>query len=137
MSKKLKALLTASGLIIFLSWAFRLYVLSTRWGTDRFSVLDTFIVLVFFSMGLFLLWMVKQGDKLTRQHYTILMASSVFTLLWWGNRWQRVFFHPENDPNPRAHLHLASLYLVMGALLLAAALKGRKKARAAKQKTHT
>lgn len=127
MSKKVRALLITSGLIIFLSWAFRLYVLFTRWGTDRFSVFNTFIVLIFFSMGLFVLWMAKQKEKVIRRDYTVLIATSIFTIFWWGNRWQKVWFHPENDPNPRAHLHLASLYLVMGALLLLTGWLGRKK----------
>ncbi|NOY83923.1 hypothetical protein MNBD_NITROSPIRAE01-1299 [hydrothermal vent metagenome] len=127
MTKKVRALLITSGLIIFLSWAFRFYVLFTRWGTDRFSMFNAFIALIFFSIGLFLLWMVKQDKKLIRRDYTILIVSAIFTLFWWGNRWQKVWFHPENDPNPRPHLHLASLYLVMGALLLLTGWMGRKK----------
>lgn len=127
MSKKVRWLLSISGLIIFLSWAFRLYVLFTRWGTDRFSFVDLFIVLTSFSIGVFLLWMARQGNKVIARHYTILMATAIFNILWWGNRWQRVWFHPENDPNPRAHLHLASLYLVMGFLLLLAGWTGWKK----------
>ncbi len=127
MSKKVRALFITSGLIIFLSWAFRLYVLFTRWGTDRFSAFDTFIVLLSFSMGLFILWMAKQGEKLIRRDYTLLIAIAVFNLFWWGNRWIKVTLHPENDPNPRAHLHLASLYLVMSGLLLLTGWLGRKK----------
>ncbi len=127
MSKKVRALLIVSGLIIFLSYAFRFYVLFTRWGTDQFSVLNALIALAFFSIGLFLFWMVKQKEKLISRDYSILIASSIFTILWWGNRWQKVWFHPENDPNPRAHLHLASLYLVMGGLLLLTGWMGRKK----------
>ncbi len=128
MSKKVLWLLRVSGTIIFLSWGFRLYVLFSRWGTDRFSFVDLFIVLTSFGIGIFLLWMAKRRDKVLRRDYTVLMATSIFTILWWGNRWQKVWFHPENDPNPRAHLHLASLYLVMGFLLLLAGWQGRKKA---------
>ncbi|MBN4054445.1 hypothetical protein JYT87_01915 [Nitrospira defluvii] len=127
MSKKVRALLILSGLIIFFSWGFRLYVLYTRWGTDRFSFFDLMIVLLSFSIGVFLLWMAKQGPKCKAQDYAILSAASTFNILWWGNRWIRVTLHPENDPNPRAHLHLASLYIVMGALLLLVGWKGRKK----------
>jgi len=127
MSKKVRCLLSISGLIIFLSWAFRLYVLFTRWGTDRFSFKDLFIVLLSFSIGVFLLWMAKQGGKVSRRDYSILIGVSLFNILWWGSRWQKVWFHPENDPNPRAHLHLASLYLVMGGLLLLTGFMGRKK----------
>lgn len=127
MSKKVRWLLSISGLIIFLSWSFRLYVLFTRWGTDRFSFVDLFIVLTSFSIGVFLLWMAKQGAKASARDYMILIATSLFNLAWWGNRWIQVTLHPEKDPNPRAHLHLASLYLVMGFLLLLAGWTGRKR----------
>jgi hypothetical protein len=127
LSKKIRVLLTISGLIIFFSWGFRFYVLYSRWGSDRFSFLDLFIVLLSFSIGAFLLWLARQGEKAPPRAYTILIASSVFTIFWWGIRWIKVTLHPENDPNPRAHLHLASLYLVIGILLLLAGWKGRKK----------
>lgn len=71
--------------------------------------------------------MARQGEKAPLQAYSALIASSVFTIFWWGNRWIKVTLHPENDPNPRAHLHLASLFLVMGGLLLLAGCLGRKK----------
>lgn len=127
LSKKIRTLLTLSGLIIFFSWGFRLYVLYSRWGTDRFSFFDLFIVLLSFGIGVFLLWMARQGEKAPPRAYTALIATSLFNMFWWGNRWIKVTLHPENDPNPRAHLHLASLYLVMGALLLLVGWMGRKK----------
>lgn len=127
MSKKVRALLIVSGLIIFFSWGFRLYVLYSRWGTDRFLFSDLFIVLTSFGIGIFLLWMARQGSKAVRRDYAVLLYASLFTIIWWGYRWIKVTLHPENDPNPRAHLHLASLYLVMGGLLLLTAWKGRKR----------
>lgn len=127
MSKKVRALFIVSGLIVFFSWGFRLYVLFSRWGTDRFSFFDLLIVLLSFSIGIFLLWMAKQRDKTTPRDYALVMAAALFNIFWWGNRWIQVTLHPENDPNPRAHLHLSSLYLVMGVLLLMAGWKGRKR----------
>ncbi len=127
MSKKVRTLFIVSGLIIFFSWGFRLYVLYTRWGSDRFSFVDLFIVTLSFSMGVFLLWMSKQREKATARDYSLVMATAVFNIFWWGNRWIKVTLHPENDPNPRAHLHLSSLYLVIGGLLLLAGWHGRKK----------
>jgi len=127
MTKKVRTLLILSGLIIFFSWGFRLYVLYTRWGSDRFSYVDLFIVTLSFSIGVFVLYMAKQGPKCSLRDYSILIAASIFNILWWAMRWIRVTLHPENDPNPRAHLHLATLYMVMGGLLLVVGWKGRKK----------
>ena len=127
MTKKVRALLIVSGLIIFFSWGFRLYVVSIRWGTDRFSFFDLFIVILYFVFGIFLLWMAKRGAKCSIRDYTVLLYAAVFTILWWIHRWTLVMLHPEKDPNPRAHLHLASLFIVIGALLLLVGWKGRKR----------
>lgn len=127
MSKKIRILLTVSGLIIFFSWGFRLFVLYNRWGTDPSSFFNLFIVLLSFGIGVFLLWMARRGEKAPPTAYTALILTSIFNIFWWGNRWMKVTLHPENDPNPRAHLHLATLYLVMGGLLLWAGWTGRKK----------
>ncbi|MFQ5543459.1 MAG: hypothetical protein ACE5FY_03800 [Nitrospiria bacterium] len=127
MSKKVRTLLILSGLVIFLSWGFRLYVLYSRWEYDPFIILHFALALIFFSIGGFILLMAKKGAISSRKDYQILFYMALFTILWWGFRWVKVTLYPEEDPNARAHLHLASLYLVIGALLLLTGWKGQEK----------
>ncbi len=127
MSKKVRTLLFVSCFVIFFTYGFRFFVLYNRWGVDPLRVLHLLIALFYYGLGIFVLRMGIQGSRTERRDYSILMYASLFTVIYWSFRWGKVVFSPENDPNPRAHLHLASLYLVMGGLLLAAGWSGRKR----------
>jgi len=126
MSKKVRTLLFLSSFIIFFTYGFRFFVLYNRWGVDPLRVLHLLIGLAYYSLGGLLLRMGIQGGRTELRDYSILTAASLITVIYWGFRWSKVVFYPGEDPNPRAHLHLASLYLVMGGLLLAAGWSGRK-----------
>ena len=127
MSKKVRALLITAGTVIFFSWGFRLYVLYIHWDDDPFILPHFLLALLSFGIGAFFLWMAKKGPKAVRRDYTILLCAALFTVVWWGYRWVKVQLHPEGDPNPRAHLHLASLFLVLGGLLIWTGWKGRRR----------
>ncbi len=127
MSKKVRTLLYLSCFVIFFTYGFRFYVLYSRWEVDPLRVLHLLIALFYYSLGIFVLRMGIQGSRTGRRDYSILMYASLFTVIYWAFRWGKVVFYPENDPNPRAHLHLASLYLVMGGLLLITGWCGRKR----------
>ena len=126
MSKKARALLLLTGLVIFFSWGFRLYVLYLHWGNDPFMLPHAIVAVVSFGIGAFLLSMGARGSRATRRDYTLLIGAALFTILWWGFRLIKVLLYPESDPNPTAHLHLSVLFVVLGGLLFAAGWKGRK-----------
>lgn len=127
MSKKVRALIFLTGLVIFFSWGFRLYVIYLHWGNDPFMLPHLFGAIVSFGIGAFLLSMGVRGSRATQLDYTILIGSALFTIAWWGVRAVNVLLHPERDPNPTAHLHLSVLFLVLGGLLLVTGWKGRQK----------
>lgn len=125
MTKKVRALIILTGLVIFFSWGFRLYVLYLHWGSDRFMVPHLLVAVISFSIGAFLLSMGVRGGRAERRDYSILSGAALFTILWWGFRAIKVLLHPEEDPNPTAHLHLSLLFLVLGGLLLITGWQGR------------
>ncbi len=127
MSKKVRTLLILTGLVIFFSWGFRFYVIYLHWGNDPYMVPHLFGAIISFSIGVFLLAMGVRGSKAARREYTILIGAALFTLSWWGVRAVNVLLHPERDPNPTAHLHLSTLFLVLGGLLLITGWQGRNK----------
>ncbi|MFY9271171.1 MAG: hypothetical protein WAO55_15615 [Candidatus Manganitrophaceae bacterium] len=135
MSKLVRALLILTGLVIFFSWGFRLYVLFSRWENDPFRLPHALVAVISFSIGAFLLSMGIRGGKATRRDYTLLSGAALFTIVWWGFRAIKVLLYPEQDPNPTAHLHLSNLFLVLGSLLFWVGWKGRSVRRAGQKET--
>ena len=125
MSKKVRALIILTGLVIFFSWGFRLYVLYLHWGNDPFMLFLAAVVVFFFVFGAFLLSKGFRGGRFLSRDNTILSGAALFTICWWGFRAIKVLVHPEEDPNPTAHLHLSVLFLVLGTLLLITGWQGR------------
>lgn len=128
MSKKVRALLIVSGILILPSWGFRLYILSLKWETDPSRFITLFTCIVSILIGGFLIWMGIKGGKADRRDYNLLISSALFTVGFWLYRLTGLILHPETDPNPRAHLRLTATFLVLGGLLLLSGLQGRKKA---------
>lgn len=128
MSKKVRALLIVSGILILPSWGFRLYILSLKWETDPNRFITLFTCIVSILIGGFLIWMGIKGGKADRRDYNLLMSSALFTIGFWTYRLAGLILHPETDPNPRAHLRLTATFLIIGGLLLLSGLQGRKKA---------
>jgi len=128
MSKKVRALLIISGILILPSWGFRLYILSLKWETDPNRFITLFTCIVSVLIGGFLIWMGIKGGKADRRDYNLLTYSALFTVGFWLYRLVGLILHPETDPNPKAHLRLTATFLVLGGLLLLTGLQGRKKA---------
>ncbi len=126
MSTRVRSFLFLSGLFIFFAWGFRLYILSVRWETDpsRFSAL--FLGLIAVGVGLFLVRVGLLGNRAGPRHYRGLTAVSLLIITFWGYRLARLVLYPTIDPNPRAHLHLSVTFLVVGCMLLAVGIKGRR-----------
>jgi len=119
MSKSVRALLTLTGAIIFGAWGFRLSVLFRHWETDPFAFIHLVHLLVSVGIGAFLFRVGMRGDRATARDYLGVMLSAVFTIVVWGKRWIGFITGPTGgDTRERAHLHLASLFLVLGGLLL-------------------
>jgi hypothetical protein len=125
MSKKVRALLILSGLLILPSWGFRLYILSLKWDTDPNRILTLLTSVTSVFIGGFLFWMGIRGGKSGRKEYTLLVYSALFTIGFWTYRLMGLILHPETDPNPKAHFRLTGTFLVLGGLLLAAGWRGK------------
>ncbi len=131
MSKPARVFLFIMGLLIFLSWGFRLYILALRWETAHNRIPTLLIVCLSFGVGLFLIRMaVKQGEA-TRFELLLLTASALLTIGFWGYRLGNLILYPEWDPNPKAHLRLSETFLVMGGILLFISERARFKQRRA------
>ncbi|MBI3598921.1 MAG: hypothetical protein HY201_05705, partial [Nitrospirae bacterium] len=111
---------------IFFAWGFRLYILTVRWGTDPFRAWTIFFALIFVLIGLFLIWFGKAGSMAKKKNYTQLSYASLFMILFWTHRLANLVLYPDIDPNPRAHLHLSVIFIVIGAFLLAVGRNGLK-----------
>jgi hypothetical protein len=127
MSKKVRALLIVSGILILPSWGFRLYILSLKWDTDPNRLITLFTCLVSILIGGFLIWMGIKGGRADRRDYHFLTYSALFTIGFWLYRLTGLILHPETDPNPKAHLRLTLTFLVLGGMLLITGLKGKNK----------
>jgi hypothetical protein len=117
--KSVRALLLVTGAVIFGAWGFRLFVLFQNWETDPFAFIHLLRLLASVGVGAFLLWVGMRGDRATQADWIGVILSALFTILFWGDRWIGLIGQPGRDTRERAHLHLASLFLVLGGLLLA------------------
>jgi hypothetical protein len=125
MSKKVRALLISVGLSIVSAWGFRLFVLARNWETDSFAFIHLLSLLVSVGVGIFLLRVGLRGDRANRSDYTGVILSALFLICFWGYRWIGLIAQPGADTRERAHLHLASLFLVLGGLLFRVGWTGR------------
>jgi len=126
MSSKVRLFLLLSGLFIFFSWGFRLYVLTIRWETDPLRVWTISFATLFVLIGLFLIRLAKLGPMANRRDYIQLICIAIFIILYWGYRLLKLILYPDIDPNPRAHLHLSATFLVIGGFLLLIGWKGKR-----------
>ena len=125
MSKAVRALLTITGAVIFSAWGFRLSVLFRHWETDPFALIHLVHLLISVGIGAFLFRVGMRGDRATPGDYIGVMLGAAFTIFVWGRRWIGLIAGPPGgDTRERAHLHLASLFLVLGGLLFAVGWRG-------------
>ncbi len=116
MSRKVRALILAVGIVVVLSWGFRFWVLWELRNVDPMIVGHTLFALINFGLGLFLLFAGTRPSILPRDA-RLITATGLFFLIYWLYRGATILINPSGDPNPRAHLHLSGLFIVVGALL--------------------
>ncbi len=127
MSKRVRALLMVVGGIIVAAWGFRLSVLFRHWETDPFAFIHLISLLVSVGVGLFLFRVGIRGNRANLWDYTGVILSALFLICFWGYRWIGLIGQPGADTRERAHLHLASLFLVLGGLLFVVGWQGRRR----------
>ncbi len=130
MSKPTRVLLTVTGAVIFGAWGFRLFVLFRQWETDPFAFIHLVRLLISVGIGAFLLRVGIRGERATAGDYLGVMIGALFTIALWGYQWIGLISGPVGgDTRERAHLHLASLFLVLGGLLFAVGWRGWRRIR--------
>ncbi len=118
MSKTIRGLILSSGAVIFGAWGFRLMTLLRHWKSDVSRWPHLLTLVVWMGIGAFLLHVGRRGDQASRRDYTGVVCSATAMLAFWGYRWMTLIMAPEGmDTRERAHLHLSSLFLVLGILL--------------------
>ncbi len=128
MSKQARVLLFVTGLLILPSWSFRLYILYLRWGVDPHRWPTALIAVISLAIGGFFIWMAIQGNRASGRSYRALLLSTLFSAGFWSYRLANIILHPENDPNPAAHLRLSLVFLVLSAILFSVGWRGKNKA---------
>jgi hypothetical protein len=107
------------GLLMSLAWGFRLYILVMTAPGDRWVVLHSAVTIISLAAAVML---VVIGVRTIRQQNLPRDTWWVTGIGCWIigvglNRLVAVLLWPAADPNPRAHLHLAVSFMVMGLVL--------------------
>jgi hypothetical protein len=119
-SKWLGSLLIVIGLLQGAAWGFRVWVLFLLREGDRWFITHSLVTLVSLGTAFLLL---RIGIRTRRQQHSRndplwIAASGLWTAGVGIHRLLSVLTQPAMDPNPRAHLHLSVLFMVLGAILL-------------------
>jgi len=119
-SKWIGTLLIVIGSLQFAAWGFRVWILFLLSEGDRWLITHSVVTLVSLGTAVLLL---RIGIRARRQQHSskdpLWIAASGLWISGVGfHRLISVLTHPATDPNPRAHLHLSVLFIVIGAILL-------------------
>lgn len=121
--RRIGLLLIVIGLLQGAAWGFRVWVLILLSAGDRWLVVHTVVTLVSLGAAL-LLWRIgvrARREQPSRHDPAWIVASGLWIAGVGVHRLVAVLSHPMTDPNPRAHLHLSVLFMVLGAVLLGVA----------------
>jgi hypothetical protein len=121
--KWLGILLIVIGLLQCAAWGFRVWILFLLSEGDPWLIVHTVVTLVSLGAAVLLL---RIGIRARRQQPSLsdpawIAASGLWIAGVGIHRFVAVLTHPMTDPNPRAHLHLSVLFMVLGAVLLGVA----------------
>lgn len=122
-SKWLGTLLIVIGLLQCIAWGFRIWILFLLRAGDRWLITHSVVTLVSLGTAVLLL---RIGIRARRQQHSrndpLWIAASGLWIAGVGiHRLISVLTQPALDPNPRAHLHLSVLFMVLGSILLSIA----------------
>jgi hypothetical protein len=119
-SQWLGTLLIVIGSLQFAAWGFRVWILFLLSEGDRWLITHSVVTLVSLGTAVLLL---RIGIRARRQQHSRkdprwIAASGIWISGVGIHRLVSVLTHPATDPNPRAHLHLSVLFMVLGVVLL-------------------
>jgi len=121
--KTLGSVLIAIGLLLGMAWAFRAWTIVLLAPGDTAVISHSVVALVSLGSAVMLCligW--RTACRQPHQNDPSWLTVNGFWIAGVGvHRLAAVLPHPSTDPNPRAHLHLSVLFMVIGALLLGVA----------------
>lgn len=124
-------MLIVFALLLLLTWGFRVYILFLTAPGDPSLLSHSLVALASLGSAALLLSLGIQAFRRgARERDPIWLA--VIGLWITGVGLHRLFDllrSPGEDPNPRAHLHLALLFLLMGVILMGMAWAGKRRGR--------
>lgn len=118
--KWLGNLLIVIGSLQLAAWGFRVWILFLLSEGDRWLVTHSVVTLVSLGAAVLLLQIgirARRGQH-SRKDPLWIAASGLWISGVGIHRLVSVLTNPATDPNPRAHLHLSVLFMVLGAILL-------------------
>lgn len=116
------------GLLLLLSWSFRLMVIYSKRVIDPFLFPHLAVALVFVAGGVFLFWLALQKGEMRPTQNILLIFFAFFMMASGAWRAYAVLSDPSHDPNPRAHLRLAEVFVLFSLYLAWIVWKGRRRA---------
>jgi len=122
-AKGLGSLLIAIGLLLCIAWGFRVWILLLLNAGDPWLVTHSLVAAVSLGAAVLLLRIgLRTIHRLPTRHDPLWITLIGLWIAGVGvHRLVAVTTQPMTDPNPRAHLHLSVLFMVIGAVLLGVA----------------
>ncbi|HUJ80210.1 MAG TPA: hypothetical protein VLY45_07850 [Nitrospiria bacterium] len=119
-ARSLGTLLVIIGVLQCAAWGFRVWVLYLLSEGDSWLIVHTVVTLISLGVAVLILRIgILSIRRRPSRHDPAWIATSGLWIAGVGiHRLIAVLTHPSTDPNPRGHLHLSVLFLVLGALLL-------------------
>jgi hypothetical protein len=114
------------GFFLVFSWAFRLMVVYLNREIDRFLIPHAAIALFSVLAGGYLIRLAFQRTAALPRQYGLLLVLALVMLAGWVWRVYVVLSDLSRDPNPRAHLHLAGVLILLSGYLAWIGWKGRR-----------
>lgn len=105
------------GLLLLFSWSFRLRVIFFHRFSDPYLVGHLLVAFFSLSAGGYLLGLSLRRTGLGRRQAPLLILFAFGMGMHWIWRIFRIWADPASDPNPRAHLYLAGLLLLVSGYL--------------------
>jgi len=113
------------GCALVLSWTFRLLVIYWNRFFDPFLLLHLSVACFSLLAGGYLLRLALQRRPMSYPQHTLLLVFALGMVMSWFWRVYVILSDLSHDANPRAHLHLAALLILLSVYLAWVGWKGR------------